>query len=340
MQHTSLEAAKEPPLLKNVCACVCTGCIQDSSGSCQWADPDHHHIHWLWSVVSFLGNNTPYIHSFRVRPQSLTYSFVCVLLHLFMTADIFETITFLTEAMRSSESSLPSSGVTLHLFSNCKKPNLFWKEQKDVSSEHISDHKKKKNRPFLHYRMRLTLVLSMLSDPRKLRRDYPSQILINLSLALLGLNLVFLVNSWLSSWGLHAACVAAASLLHYFLLASFTWMGLEAVNMYFALVKVFNVYVPSYIFKFCVLGWGECCLNDTLNNPSFLTVLIISAYLAWSSRGASGNLCPGAHCEQRGVRQEPLHTRSHWSGVTWQLWQLVCSDCSVWVLWFPLNNQA
>lgn len=92
---------------------------------------------------------------------------------------------------------------------------------------------------------------------RKLRRDYPSQILINLSLALLGLNLLFLLNSWLSSWGFHGLCVAAASLLHYFLLASFTWMGLEAIHMYFALVKVFNVYVPSYILKFCVLGWGE-----------------------------------------------------------------------------------
>ncbi|XP_027886413.1 adhesion G-protein coupled receptor G4 [Xiphophorus couchianus] len=90
----------------------------------------------------------------------------------------------------------------------------------------------------------------------KLRRDYPSQILINLSLALLGLNLMFLINSWLSSWSVYSVCVAAASLLHYFLLASFTWMGLEAVNMYFALVKVFNVYVPSYILKFCALGWG------------------------------------------------------------------------------------
>uniref|UniRef100_A0AAZ1XET0 Adhesion G protein-coupled receptor G4b n=2 Tax=Oreochromis aureus TaxID=47969 RepID=A0AAZ1XET0_OREAU len=90
----------------------------------------------------------------------------------------------------------------------------------------------------------------------KLRRDYPSQILLNLSLALLGLNLVFLVNSWLSSWGLYPLCVAVASTLHYFLLASFTWMGLEAVNMYFALVKVFNAYVPSYMLKFCLLGWG------------------------------------------------------------------------------------
>ncbi|KAJ8396518.1 hypothetical protein AAFF_G00018240 [Aldrovandia affinis] len=90
----------------------------------------------------------------------------------------------------------------------------------------------------------------------KLRRDYPSKILINLSLALLGLNLVFLVDSWLASFGSDGLCISVAALLHYFLLASFTWMGLEAVHMYFALVKVFNVYVPSYILKFCVLGWG------------------------------------------------------------------------------------
>lgn len=92
---------------------------------------------------------------------------------------------------------------------------------------------------------------------RKLRRDYPSKILLNLSIALLGLNLVFLLNSWISSFGIYGLCIAVAVTLHYFLLTSFTWMGLGAVNMYFALVKVFNVYVPSYILKFCLLGWGE-----------------------------------------------------------------------------------
>ncbi|XP_077403345.1 adhesion G-protein coupled receptor G4 [Vanacampus margaritifer] len=90
----------------------------------------------------------------------------------------------------------------------------------------------------------------------KLRGDYPSQILINLSVALLGLNLAFLLDSWLSLWGVEGLCVAAAATLHYFLLASFTWMGLQGLNMYFALVKVFNVYVPAYILKFCALGWG------------------------------------------------------------------------------------
>uniref|UniRef100_A0A8C3AWQ6 Uncharacterized protein n=1 Tax=Cyclopterus lumpus TaxID=8103 RepID=A0A8C3AWQ6_CYCLU len=90
----------------------------------------------------------------------------------------------------------------------------------------------------------------------KLRRDYPSKILINLSAALLGLSMLFLLDSWLSSFSNYSLCIATAATLHYFLLASFTWMGLEAVHMYLALVKVFNIYVPSYILKFCAVGWG------------------------------------------------------------------------------------
>lgn len=98
---------------------------------------------------------------------------------------------------------------------------------------------------------------------RKLRQDYPSKILINLSAALLGLTVLFLVNSWLSSFSNYGLCITAAAFLHYFLLASCTWMGLEAVHMYFALVKVFNTYVPSYILKFCIVGWGKKkpCIN-------------------------------------------------------------------------------
>ncbi|XP_048086605.1 adhesion G-protein coupled receptor G4 isoform X2 [Alosa alosa] len=90
----------------------------------------------------------------------------------------------------------------------------------------------------------------------KLRQDYPSKILINLCVALLGLNLVFLVNSWLASFDSRGLCVGVAAIQHFFVLASFTWMGLEALHMYFALVKVFNVYVPSYILKLCAFGWG------------------------------------------------------------------------------------
>ncbi|XP_044090617.1 adhesion G-protein coupled receptor G4 [Neovison vison] len=90
----------------------------------------------------------------------------------------------------------------------------------------------------------------------KLRKDHPSKILINLCMALLMLNLTFLVNSWSSSFQKARLCVTAAVTLHYFLLVSLTWMGLEGVHMYLSLVRVFNIYVPNYILKFCLVGWG------------------------------------------------------------------------------------
>ncbi|XP_078131571.1 adhesion G-protein coupled receptor G6 [Sander vitreus] len=89
-----------------------------------------------------------------------------------------------------------------------------------------------------------------------LRRDYPSKILMNLSTALLFLNMVFLLDGWLANQQRDWLCVSVAVMLHYFLLASFTWMGLESVHMYIALVKVFNTYIRRYILKFCILGWG------------------------------------------------------------------------------------
>ncbi|NXJ19314.1 AGRG6 protein, partial [Dicrurus megarhynchus] len=108
----------------------------------------------------------------------------------------------------------------------------------------------------------------------KLRRDYPSKILMNLSTALLFLNLVFLLDGWIASFDIDGLCIAVAALLHFFLLATFTWMGLEAVHMYIALVKVFNTYIRRYILKFCIIGWG-------------LPALVIAIALASANTNAS-----------------------------------------------------
>lgn len=101
------------------------------------------------------------------------------------------------------------------------------------------------------------MLILFLSFPfRKIRRDYPSKILIQLCAALLLLNLVFLLDSWIALYDARGLCISAAVFLHYFLLVSFTWMGLEAFHMYLALVKVFNTYIRKYILKFCIIGWG------------------------------------------------------------------------------------
>ncbi|XP_027134601.1 adhesion G-protein coupled receptor G6 isoform X4 [Larimichthys crocea] len=101
----------------------------------------------------------------------------------------------------------------------------------------------------------------------KVRRDYPSKILMNLSTSLLFLNMVFLLDGWLASLDSEGLCLSIAIFLHYFLLTSFTWMGLESIHMYIALVKVFNTYIRRYILKFCLIGWGL---------PALLVAIIVS----------------------------------------------------------------
>ncbi|XP_077336872.1 adhesion G-protein coupled receptor G2 isoform X2 [Lithobates pipiens] len=91
----------------------------------------------------------------------------------------------------------------------------------------------------------------------KIRRDYPSKILIQLCAALIGLNLTFLMDPWIALYSeIPGLCISVAAFLHYFLLVSITWMGLEAFHMYLSLVKVFNTYIRKYMLKFCIIGWG------------------------------------------------------------------------------------
>ncbi|XP_034963207.1 adhesion G-protein coupled receptor G4-like isoform X2 [Zootoca vivipara] len=100
----------------------------------------------------------------------------------------------------------------------------------------------------------LALVVYLSID--KLRGDDPSRILVHLCSALLMLNLAFLLDSWLASFQVRGLCITVSVALHYFLLAAFTWMGLEAIHMYYALVRVFNTYVPHYMLKVSLAGWG------------------------------------------------------------------------------------
>uniref|UniRef100_A0A3B4UD69 G-protein coupled receptors family 2 profile 2 domain-containing protein n=1 Tax=Seriola dumerili TaxID=41447 RepID=A0A3B4UD69_SERDU len=47
-----------------------------------------------------------------------------------------------------------------------------------------------------------------------------------------------------------------AFFLHYFLLTSFTWAGLEALHMYLSIIQVFTPYLSRYMLKFTLIGWG------------------------------------------------------------------------------------
>ncbi|XP_072170101.1 adhesion G-protein coupled receptor G6-like [Diadema setosum] len=110
-----------------------------------------------------------------------------------------------------------------------------------------------------------SLVLTMIiyGFSPKLRQKQPNQILLSMSASLLFLYLTFFVVATLyeieyevdqvtSSW----SCILAAALLHYFVLTSLTWMGVEGVNMYLLFVRVINFEIPRFMVKASLIAWG------------------------------------------------------------------------------------
>lgn len=100
---------------------------------------------------------------------------------------------------------------------------------------------------------------------RRKPRDYTIKVHMNLLLAVFLLNVSFLLSEPVALTGSKAACRASAIFLHFSLLACLSWMGLEGYNLYRLVVEVFGTYVPGYLFKLSLVGWGF---------PIFLVTLV------------------------------------------------------------------
>nr|XP_046228020.1 adhesion G-protein coupled receptor G2 isoform X2 [Scatophagus argus] len=132
----------------------------------------------------------------------------------------------------------------------------------DLSREGITDRQDAQILTFITYigcgisAVFLTVTLLTYLSFEKLRRDIPAKILVQLCVSLLLLNLVFLLDGWLALYPAIGLCISTAFFLHYFLLTSFTWAGLEALHMYLSVVQVFTPYLSRYMLKFSLIGWG------------------------------------------------------------------------------------
>ncbi|XP_047384868.1 adhesion G protein-coupled receptor G3 [Sciurus carolinensis] len=107
---------------------------------------------------------------------------------------------------------------------------------------------------FLAFTIVLYMVLR-LSLQRFKAEDAP-KIHVTLSSSLFLLNLAFLISVGSGSAGSHAACWVRGAIFHYFLLCTFTWMGLEAFHLYLLAIRVFNTYFSHYFLKLSLVGWG------------------------------------------------------------------------------------
>ena len=85
----------------------------------------------------------------------------------------------------------------------------------------------------------------------------PQKILICLSFTLLCLYVVFVVGIGQTDESI--VCAIIAALLHYWTLSSVCWMGVQAVNMYFKLVKILpsGYENPHFMLMASLAAWGK-----------------------------------------------------------------------------------
>lgn len=119
---------------------------------------------------------------------------------------------------------------------------------------------------------------------RTLRTDRMGKIVINLVLALLLLNILYIISSLPGHQPNTNACVAAIAFLHIFLLASFMWFLVEAVNMYQTLVVVFISYESHFLLKRCLIAWGEhititntICMHPNMKQIHILALMYLTS---------------------------------------------------------------
>lgn len=94
-------------------------------------------------------------------------------------------------------------------------------------------------------------------------------ILINLSIALIGLYVVFLIGGHVTS--LSTLCGIVSALLQYFLLVYFGWTAAEAVLLFHKLVTVFAREIEHFAIKAAIAVWCKtitCAIPVNGNNDS------------------------------------------------------------------------
>ncbi|XP_039618980.1 adhesion G-protein coupled receptor G5-like isoform X2 [Polypterus senegalus] len=103
----------------------------------------------------------------------------------------------------------------------------------------------------------------------------------NLAGALLLLNIGFLCSATIPAiQGIHWLCITTGLLLHFFLICSFTWMALEAFQMWLLIWRQSQSILKGSYWRFCLVGWGV---------PGLLVLTVIA--VKHVSYGISKHMC-------------------------------------------------
>ncbi|XP_073763566.1 adhesion G protein-coupled receptor G3 [Danio rerio] len=102
-----------------------------------------------------------------------------------------------------------------------------------------------------------SLVIVLFLCQRKKQCEHSLVIHVQLSSCLFLLHISFLCSVWFSGHSdSDSVCQTIGLLLHWCLLATFTWTAIEGFHLYLLLVRVFNIYIKRYMLKLSLMGWG------------------------------------------------------------------------------------
>lgn len=92
---------------------------------------------------------------------------------------------------------------------------------------------------------------------RRTKASVSTRFLINLVSAMTLLNLTFLTNNFVADLKNSVGCKIMAALMHYFMLAMFTWFAVQAFHLCMQLYTGGKVVIRYYMLKVCIISWGE-----------------------------------------------------------------------------------
>ena len=90
---------------------------------------------------------------------------------------------------------------------------------------------------------------------RKIRRGIPTKILLNLCGSLIALLVALYVSEAISHNKI--GCRISNVLRYYLVMVTLLWNGVEAVNMYLMIIRVFNHHKPYFVLKAGAVAWGQ-----------------------------------------------------------------------------------
>ena len=141
---------------------------------------------------------------------------------------------------------------------------MIYKSHNDFFSTHTHNNNNNNNTYFTfqqlvsitmnQHAVHITINIHVLFLFSNLRKKRPPKILMHLCAAL-----ICLLVTLLAGFGAKRQheCQTFSVATHYFVLASFFWMAVEGVNMYFCTVKITGKSISMFLRKACVFAWGK-----------------------------------------------------------------------------------